>query len=50
MLSQVSNTISVSTAIAIIKEIEEEYPTWTTLELIDNLSFAASLNSPLSQV
>jgi hypothetical protein len=50
MLSQVSNTISVPTAIAIIKEIEEAYPTWTTSELIDNLSFAASLNSPLNQV
>ncbi len=50
MLSQFSNTISVPTAIAIIKEIEEAYPTWTTAQVIDNLSFVASLNSPLSQV
>jgi hypothetical protein len=50
MLSQVSNTISIPSSIAIIKEIEEAYPTWTTSELIDNLSFAASLNSPLNQV
>ncbi len=50
MLSQVSNTISVPTAIAIIKEIEEAYPTWTTLQLVDNLVFIASLHNPLSQV
>jgi hypothetical protein len=50
MLSQVSNTISVPTAIAIIKEIEEAYPIWTTLELIDNLILIASLHTPLSQV
>jgi hypothetical protein len=50
MLSQVSNTISVPTAIAIIKEIEEAYPTWTTSQLIDNLSFVGSLDSEISQI
>jgi hypothetical protein len=49
MLSQFSNILPVPTAIAIIKEIEEVYPTWTTVELIDNLRYVSSLDSKLSQ-
>jgi hypothetical protein len=50
MLSQFSNILPVSTAIAIIKEIEEEYPTWTTVQLIDNLRYVSSLDSKLSKI
>ncbi len=49
MLLQFSSILSIPTSIAIIKEIEEVYPTWTTAQLIYNLRFISSLDNELSE-